>query len=100
MRPALPFVMLWPIFFVAFLCRPAAAQDPPTHHSFAVAFTSPENFDRVSNDGSLTLSWRCTPLARGSSPSHARDAQLSPKLVLSIHNENIQTQVLYPCVSR
>jgi hypothetical protein len=95
MRPAHAIISIWLTFHAALLChRSAAALAPHAQQSFAVAFTSPSDFDRVSNGDPLVLSWSCSPLVVGSHVSPSGGAQ-QPTLVLSIHNENIQTQVQF-----
>jgi hypothetical protein len=93
MRPAHALISIWLTFHSALLCHRSAAA---THaqQSFAVAFTSPSDFDRVSNGDPLVLSWSCSPLLLGSHVPLSGPAQ-PPTLVLSIHNENIQTQVQF-----
>jgi hypothetical protein len=62
-----------------------------------VSFTSPNYFDRISNGDALTLSWSCTPVAQDSASLRVSDA---PKLILSILNEIIQTEVrFFNCVA-
>ena len=92
MHAAAALVKVWLGFLVAVLVHPpvAALAD---RSAFAVTFTSPHNFDRVSNAEPLTLSWRCTPLPPLPALSQTADANQPPKLVLSIVNEIIQTQV-------
>ena len=85
---------IWRVFLVVLLCRHSAAALSRPQHSFAVAFTAPSDSNRVSNSDALTLSWTCTPLALGSSPSHPPPHLQSPTLVLSIHNEIVHKQVL------
>jgi hypothetical protein len=90
MRTAASLVTFWLPFVLVVACH-CSAHVPPISHAFAVAFVSPNNYDRISNTGSLNLSWSCAPV-NGSSPSHFLDEQ-QPKLVISIHNEIIHSQV-------
>jgi hypothetical protein len=93
MHAAAALVKVWLGFLVAVLVRsPVAAL--ADRSEFAVTFTSPHNFDRVSNAEPLTLSWSCAPLPPLPALSQTADANQPPKLVLSILNEIIQTQVM------
>ena len=85
---------LWPLLLSLVLCPASAAALVPTmHQRFAVSFTTPNNFDRISNGDPLILSWSCVPLALDSASSPVGDADHPPKLVLSILNEIVQTEV-------
>jgi hypothetical protein len=78
------------LLFVALGGRRAAA----ARHDFAIKFTSPEKFARLSSEDVLTLSWSCSMLALDRT-AHQSSAAEPPTLVLSILNEVVHTQLLH-----
>ena len=83
---------LWPLLLSLVLCPASAAALVPTMHQI-FAVSTPNKFIFTSNGDPLILSWSCVPLALDSTSSPVGDADHPPKLVLSILNEIVQTEV-------